>query len=168
MPSASRSRRVIQAMVERGRHQGQIKRDGADDACSISRRQGKFQSHLIGWSGRVDPDLNITPMLACGAAGNDAHYCNKDLDDILTQARAIGDPETRKAKYAQGDLDPAQGPADRLSLSFEVDFRALTPILRASRPIRTASSGSTASAARAENDLTADPTRRFISSAYRS
>jgi peptide/nickel transport system substrate-binding protein len=64
-------------------------------------RQGKFQSHLVGWSGRVDPDLNITPMLSCGAAGNDAHYCNKDLDAILTQARASGDVETRKGLYSK-------------------------------------------------------------------
>lgn len=64
-------------------------------------RQGKFQSHLVGWSGRVDPDLNITPMLSCGAAGNDAHYCNKDLDAILAKARAIGDMESRKAEYSK-------------------------------------------------------------------
>ncbi|PJR09098.1 ABC transporter substrate-binding protein [Sinorhizobium meliloti] len=64
-------------------------------------RQGKFESHLVGWSGRVDPDLNITPMLACGAAGNDAHYCNKDLDAILTKARALGDTEGRKAEYSK-------------------------------------------------------------------
>jgi peptide/nickel transport system substrate-binding protein len=62
-------------------------------------RQGKFQSHLVGWSGRVDPDLNITPMLACGAAGNDAHYCNKELDETLTKARAISDVEARKKEY---------------------------------------------------------------------
>lgn len=64
-------------------------------------RQGNFQSHLVGWSGRVDPDLNITPMLSCGAAGNDAHYCNKDLDKVLAEARAVGDSEVRKAKYAE-------------------------------------------------------------------
>lgn len=64
-------------------------------------RQGKFQSHLIGWSGRVDPDLNITPMLGCGAAGNDAHYCNEEFDAILTKARALAEPEARKAEYTK-------------------------------------------------------------------
>jgi peptide/nickel transport system substrate-binding protein len=62
-------------------------------------RQGKFEAHLVGWSGRVDPDLNITPMLACGASGNDAKYCNKDLDAILTKARSIGDATVRKVEY---------------------------------------------------------------------
>ncbi|SFB63800.1 peptide/nickel transport system substrate-binding protein [Rhizobium sp. NFR07] len=64
-------------------------------------RQGRFQAHLVGWSGRVDPDLNITPMLSCGAAGNDAHYCNKDLDAILTKARALTDTAARQVEYGK-------------------------------------------------------------------
>ncbi len=64
-------------------------------------KQGKFQAHLIGWSGRVDPDLNITPLLGCGASGNDGRYCNKDLDAVLAEARIIADPEARRAKYRQ-------------------------------------------------------------------
>tara|TARA_R110002124_G_scaffold133942_7_gene296518 strand:- start:1872 stop:3392 length:1521 start_codon:yes stop_codon:yes gene_type:complete len=64
-------------------------------------REGKFEAHLVGWSGRVDPDLNITPMLSCGAAGNDAHYCNEELDTILAAARAVGDTDTRKTQYAE-------------------------------------------------------------------
>lgn len=64
-------------------------------------REGNFEAHLVGWSGRVDPDLNITPMLSCGAAGNDAHYCSETLDTILTEARSVGDTEARKAGYAE-------------------------------------------------------------------
>jgi peptide/nickel transport system substrate-binding protein len=64
-------------------------------------RQGKFQAHLVGWSGRVDPDLNITPMLSCGAAGNDAHYCNKDLDALLTKARGLTDTSARQVEYGK-------------------------------------------------------------------
>ncbi|AQZ53688.1 MULTISPECIES: ABC transporter substrate-binding protein [Martelella] len=64
-------------------------------------RQGKFEAHLVGWSGRVDPDLNITPMLSCGAAGNDAHYCNEDMDKLLAEARALKDPDARKEIYSE-------------------------------------------------------------------
>ncbi|WP_116652964.1 ABC transporter substrate-binding protein [Pelagibacterium sediminicola] len=64
-------------------------------------RNGNFEAHLVGWSGRVDPDLNITPMLACEAAGNDAHYCSEELETILTEARAIGDMAQRQAIYAE-------------------------------------------------------------------
>ncbi|HEX8168288.1 MAG TPA: ABC transporter substrate-binding protein [Beijerinckiaceae bacterium] len=62
-------------------------------------KQGKFQAHLVGWSGRTDPDLNITPLLACGAAGNDGRFCDPALDAILAEARKVADPEARKAKY---------------------------------------------------------------------
>lgn len=64
-------------------------------------RQGKFQSHLVGWSGRVDPDLNVTPMLSCGAATNDAKYCSETLDATLAKARSLGDIEARKAEYSK-------------------------------------------------------------------
>jgi peptide/nickel transport system substrate-binding protein len=64
-------------------------------------RQGRFEAHLVGWSGRVDPDLNITPLLSCGASGNDGRYCNKQLDGVLAEARATSDANERKAKYKQ-------------------------------------------------------------------
>jgi hypothetical protein len=64
-------------------------------------RQGKLEAHLIGWSGRVDPDLNLTPLLSCKAAGNDGRYCNPALDELLAQAWATADVATRKALYAQ-------------------------------------------------------------------
>ena len=62
-------------------------------------REGSFQAHLVGWSGRVDPDLNLTPLIGCGAAGNDGKYCNEKLDAILAEARKTPDTEVRKAKY---------------------------------------------------------------------
>ncbi|MGH6861488.1 MAG: ABC transporter substrate-binding protein, partial [Phyllobacterium sp.] len=91
---------IIQAMVGEIGIKVSIKPTELMTLLDIA-RQGKFQSHLVGWSGRVDPDLNVTPMLSCGAAGNDAHYCNKDLDSILTQARASDDVETRKGLYSK-------------------------------------------------------------------
>ncbi|GGF06259.1 ABC transporter substrate-binding protein [Aliidongia dinghuensis] len=64
-------------------------------------RRGDFQADLIAWSGRVDPDLNIAPLLGCGAAGNDGHFCNADLDAALAAARATPDPAQRKPAYAK-------------------------------------------------------------------
>ncbi len=64
-------------------------------------RDGRFQAHLVGWSGRVDPDLNLTPLIGCGASGNDGKYCNREMDAILAKARAIADPAQRKPLYAQ-------------------------------------------------------------------
>ncbi len=62
-------------------------------------RDGNFQAFLVGWSGRVDPDLNIAPVLGCGAGGNDGHYCNPALDRALEAARSVEEPAQRKAHY---------------------------------------------------------------------
>ncbi|HEV7256662.1 MAG TPA: ABC transporter substrate-binding protein [Bosea sp. (in: a-proteobacteria)] len=91
---------LIQAMVQEIGIKVSIKPTELMTLLDIA-RQGKFQSHLVGWSGRVDPDLNITPMLTCGAATNDAKYCNEALDAVLAKARSLGDVEARKAEYAK-------------------------------------------------------------------
>jgi peptide/nickel transport system substrate-binding protein len=62
-------------------------------------KRGDFQAYLVGWSGRPDPDLNITPMLSCGAAGNDGRYCSPALDAALAEGRATADPARRRAAY---------------------------------------------------------------------
>jgi peptide/nickel transport system substrate-binding protein len=64
-------------------------------------RRGDFQADLIAWSGRVDPDLNIAPLLGCNVAGNDGHYCSDALDADLAAARASPDPAVRKPAYAK-------------------------------------------------------------------
>lgn len=97
-PERQQVAQIIQAMVGEIGIKLEIKATELMTLLDIA-RQGKFQAHLVGWSGRVDPDLNITPMLSCGAGGNDAHYCSKKLDAVLAEARAFADPEMRKAKY---------------------------------------------------------------------
>ena len=64
-------------------------------------RRGDFQADLITWSGRVDPDLNIAPLLGCAAAGNDGHFCSADLDAALAMARSSPDPAFRKPIYGK-------------------------------------------------------------------
>ena len=91
---------LVQAMVQEIGIKVSIKPTELMTLLDVA-RQGKFQAHLVGWSGRVDPDLNVTPMLACGAATNDSKYCNEQLDSILAKARSLGDVEARKAEYAK-------------------------------------------------------------------
>lgn len=62
---------------------------------------GEFEAYVIGSSGRVDPDLNISLVLACGMANNAGQYCNEDFDALLAEGRAIADPEARKAIYQE-------------------------------------------------------------------
>ncbi|MCO5090617.1 ABC transporter substrate-binding protein [Bosea sp. (in: a-proteobacteria)] len=91
---------LIQAMVQEIGIKVSIKPTELMTLLDVA-RQGKFQAHLVGWSGRVDPDLNITPMLSCGAPTNDARYCNEKLDAVLAKARSLGEVEARKAEYAK-------------------------------------------------------------------
>ena len=47
----------------------------------------------------IDPDANISTLLACKAPGNDGHYCNAAFDKLLDEARATSDRDARKAIY---------------------------------------------------------------------
>ncbi|HUK11122.1 MAG TPA: ABC transporter substrate-binding protein [Stellaceae bacterium] len=62
-------------------------------------KDGNSEADLVGWSGRVDPDGNISILLGCGNPGNDGHYCSKDLDAALARGRAESAFEKRLAAY---------------------------------------------------------------------
>jgi len=63
--------------------------------------QGRFQAFLIGWSGRIDPDGNSYVFLKCGAPQNNGHYCDRDVDGWLEDARKVSKFEERKALYGK-------------------------------------------------------------------
>ncbi len=63
--------------------------------------KGDFQAYLIGWSGRVDPDGNLTPFLHTGAFFNYGHYSNPTMDKLLGEGLATNDFAKRKAIYDQ-------------------------------------------------------------------
>jgi peptide/nickel transport system substrate-binding protein len=62
---------------------------------------GKYQLYRIGWSGRVDPDGNITPFVQTKGSQNVAGYSNSELDSMLNQARAESDVAKRKDLYGK-------------------------------------------------------------------
>ncbi len=70
---------------------------------------GKLQTLLIGWSGRVDPDGNIhmnqTMNQTCrqGSSGslNATHACDEKIDALLNKAREISDVDQRRALYRE-------------------------------------------------------------------
>jgi peptide/nickel transport system substrate-binding protein len=62
-------------------------------------KDGKFDADFVGWSGRIDPDANISTLLACKAPGNDGHYCNAEFNTLLDRARTTSDKDARKAIY---------------------------------------------------------------------
>jgi peptide/nickel transport system substrate-binding protein len=62
---------------------------------------GKFQAAVSIWSGRPDPDGNISPWDSCEGFLNRGQYCSPELDKILSQARQTTNDEERKKLYAQ-------------------------------------------------------------------
>ncbi len=63
-------------------------------------REGNMDADYVGWSGRIDPDANIHTLLGCKVPGNDGHYCNEQLEQLLQDARLTNDREARKKLYA--------------------------------------------------------------------
>jgi peptide/nickel transport system substrate-binding protein len=66
-----------------------------------SGRKGDFEAYFTFWSGRPDPDGNVFSFTTCKGAQNDSHYCNPEVDALLTKARQVADPGERKKLYDQ-------------------------------------------------------------------
>jgi peptide/nickel transport system substrate-binding protein len=61
--------------------------------------KGDYQAALAIWSGRADPDANISIWLACDGFLNWGKYCDPALDALLNQAKATTVPDERRAFY---------------------------------------------------------------------
>ena len=60
---------------------------------------GDFDAALLTWSGRADPDANLSIWMACNGPFNFGAYCNPKMDELLKEARETGDAEKRVALY---------------------------------------------------------------------
>jgi peptide/nickel transport system substrate-binding protein len=73
---------------------------------------GNYQAALTIWSGRADPDGNVSYWLACNGFLNWGKYCDPKLDATLAAARATTDPAVRAGFYRQAaDIYLAARPA---------------------------------------------------------
>jgi peptide/nickel transport system substrate-binding protein len=62
---------------------------------------GNFQALFLGWSGRIDPDLNIYDFTVSNGDFNDSGYSNPEVDRLLNEARRVSDKDRRKELYDQ-------------------------------------------------------------------
>ena len=62
-------------------------------------KKGRFQTMLIGWSGRPDPDGNLAGIQTLGGAQNYSGYSTPETDALIKQAAAESDPARRRALY---------------------------------------------------------------------
>jgi peptide/nickel transport system substrate-binding protein len=64
-------------------------------------RNGEFQASINIWSGRPDPDGNVSIWLACDGFVNWGKYCNPKLDDLLNRARSTTVTADRQRLYRE-------------------------------------------------------------------
>jgi peptide/nickel transport system substrate-binding protein len=89
---------LVQAMA--GEAGFDVKVRVTEFATSLNESEaGRYQAFQIGWSGRVDPDGNSYIFFKCGAPQNISHFCDKDVDSGLDQARLTDKAAERKAIY---------------------------------------------------------------------
>lgn len=62
---------------------------------------GDYQASVVVWSGRADPDANVSLFLACDGFQNWSKYCVPSFDGLLARARAVTDTVERRALYRQ-------------------------------------------------------------------
>jgi peptide/nickel transport system substrate-binding protein len=72
---------------------------GETNANIQAMNAGDYQTSLVLWSGRSDPDFNVVQFLACDGFQNWGHYCNEKFDAALNKGRTDTDPTQRAAAY---------------------------------------------------------------------
>jgi peptide/nickel transport system substrate-binding protein len=125
---------VIQAMVAEAGFTLTLR--AMEFASSLQAAQrGEFQTYLVGWSGRVDPDGNITTFTRTGGGQNDGRYSNPEVDRLLDAARTELDIEKRRDLYAQTLRIAFGQDVGRIYLWHRKNIMAHTARLSGYRPI---------------------------------
>jgi peptide/nickel transport system substrate-binding protein len=99
-PDAARLGQAIQAQVKDGGFDLQLV--PTEFAASLDQTDaGKYQMYAIGWSGRLDPDGNISNFVRTAGSQNISGYSNPAVDALIDQARAKPDVAVRRDLYGQ-------------------------------------------------------------------
>ncbi len=99
-PVAEQAGQVIQAMAGEAGFDVKVQAMEAN-ALTAATRAGNYQAALVIWSGRPDPDGNVSIWLQCDGFLNWGKYCNPAFDALLARARAVNNVSQRQALYKQ-------------------------------------------------------------------
>jgi peptide/nickel transport system substrate-binding protein len=99
-PDSLRLAQALQSMVKEGGFDMKIKPVEYTSLLD-AQDQGDFESLQLGWSGRVDPDANITSFVGTGGSLNVSGYNDKTVDALLEKARQSTDVAERRTLYGQ-------------------------------------------------------------------
>lgn len=97
-PSTVQVGEVIQSMAAEAGIDVKVEATEAGTFVAATER-GDFEAAIGIWSGRADPDGNITIWIQCDGMVNRGRYCNRELDQLFAQARAVNDSAQRQALY---------------------------------------------------------------------
>lgn len=99
-PDTLRLAQALQSMVKEGGFD--LKIQPVEYASLLDQQdRGDFELLQLGWSGRIDPDANITNFVGTGGSQNVSGYNNPAVDKILDQARQSQSLAERRALYAK-------------------------------------------------------------------
>ena len=99
-PDLRQAAEVMQSMLREAGFD--LRLNAMEFASSLQAAQrGDFETYLVAWSGRVDPDGNIYTFSATSGPNNDGRYSNPEVDRLLNAARAETDAAKRRDLYAQ-------------------------------------------------------------------
>jgi peptide/nickel transport system substrate-binding protein len=99
-PALERVAQMIQSMAAEAGFDIKI-RTLESTTLAANSNEGKYQASMAIWSGRPDPDANVSPWIACDGFINWGRYCNRELDELLKRARQTTDNAERAKFYAQ-------------------------------------------------------------------
>ncbi|MFG1797152.1 ABC transporter substrate-binding protein [Nocardia sp. NPDC049149] len=66
-------------------------------------KKGTFEALMLGWSGRLDPDANITRFFGTKSPGNYVGYSSPSVDALLQKAAQSTDTAERAELYGQAN-----------------------------------------------------------------
>jgi peptide/nickel transport system substrate-binding protein len=99
-PLDNRVAQIVQAMA--GEAGFDVKITVTEAATLLSRiTAGTYEMALLIWSGRADPDANVSIWVACDGFVNWGKYCDPKVDDLLRRARQVTDRAERARLYAE-------------------------------------------------------------------
>ncbi len=99
-PDLRQAAEVMQAMLREAGFDLRI--NAMEFASSLqAATRGEFQTYLVGWSGRVDPDMNTFTFLHGSAGNNDGRYSNPVMNTLLERGRAETNLDRRRAIYEE-------------------------------------------------------------------
>jgi peptide/nickel transport system substrate-binding protein len=102
-PNDATNQRLAQVVQQMTKEAGfEVTVETAEFVSTLEQgKSGKFQVMLSGWSGRVDPDGNLTNLVTSQGSNNYAGMSDPGVDDPIKQAAATQDTAERAELYSK-------------------------------------------------------------------